>query len=385
MPERTAWCPVVHPAGEHRQDADLVPVDALEQTLLLVRHPDMLRITSAARREDIVQGLRTTGRVALNENELRVALKMAWRNNPRCLGRQWWKAMQLRDHTRLNTGAEVADAAAEHLRWVIRTGSRRGQLIPAVTLFAADQPGHEPGIEILNEQLIRFAGYRDGATVLGDPRNLALTTLLTRAGWRPPARPGRFDVLPLGIRTRRDGLTLHELPDDAVALVALEHPEHAWFADLQLRWHAVPAISNMRVDLCARSWPAIFSGHYVLFELVKDLGDPDRYGMLPAIGAALGLDIEEPSGAWRLRAKAVLAEAIWHSYGRDGIAIWSDTEAADNHVAFENSEAAEGRPVSGDGRWLTPTLATSEAATYRRTYTDLQLRPDFVYPDALST
>ena len=377
-------CPIAHDATTAAASGRSA-VDVQEQTLLLLRQPDMLRITSAGRRDAIVAGLRDTGRVDLTEKELRTAVKTAWRNNSRCLGRQWWPAMQLRDRTLLTTAAEVADAAAEHLRWVMRTGSRRGQLIPAVSLFAADQPGHEPGIEIPNEQLIRFAGYRDGATVIGDPRNLDLTAMLIKAGWRPPSRPGRFDVLPLGIRTQRDGLTLHELPDDAVVLVDLQHPEHPWFAELGLRWHAVPAISNMHVDLCGRRWPAVFSGVYVLFELAKNLGDPDRYNMLPVIAAALGLDIEEPSGLWRLRAKTVLAEAIWCSFRRDGIAIWSDIYAADSHVEFEDAEEDEGRPVSGDGRWLTPTVATSEAATYRREYTDLKLRPNIVYPISLPT
>ena len=37
---------------------------------------------------------------------------------------------------------------------------------------------------------------------------------------------------------------LYELPEAAVWEVPLAHPELRWFAELGLRWHAVPAISN---------------------------------------------------------------------------------------------------------------------------------------------
>jgi hypothetical protein len=38
---------------------------------------------------------------------------------------------------------------------------------------------------------------------------------------------------------------LFAVPPDAVLEVPLVHPDPAWFADLRLRWHAVPAVSNM--------------------------------------------------------------------------------------------------------------------------------------------
>ncbi|WP_306291384.1 nitric oxide synthase oxygenase [Kutzneria sp. CA-103260] len=43
------------------------------------------------------------------------------------------------------------------------------------------------------------------------------------------------------------GRRLGPAPDspDAVQPIHLTHPEHAWCADLTLRWYAVPAITNM--------------------------------------------------------------------------------------------------------------------------------------------
>ena len=38
-------------------------------------------------------------------------------------------------------------------------------------------------------------------------------------------------------------------PDDIVLEVPLEHPEHLAFSDLNLRWYALPAISNIGIDV----------------------------------------------------------------------------------------------------------------------------------------
>jgi nitric oxide synthase oxygenase domain/subunit len=39
------------------------------------------------------------------------------------------------------------------------------------------------------------------------------------------------------------------VPQDAALEVPLSHPDLDWFAELRLRWHAVPAISNMPLSI----------------------------------------------------------------------------------------------------------------------------------------
>ncbi|WP_442914201.1 nitric oxide synthase oxygenase [Kribbella sp. NBC_00359] len=118
-------------------------------------------------------------------------------------------------------------------------------------------PARLPAPRIWNEQLIRYAGYEqpDGG-VLGDPRYRAFTSELIRRGWRPPERTGALDGLPLVVETVEEGPRMFPLPGQAVHEVPLEHPELTWFADLGMRWHAVPVISNDRLEIGGVSYPA---------------------------------------------------------------------------------------------------------------------------------
>ena len=107
-------------------------------------------------------------------------------------------------------------------------------------------------------------------------------------GWR--GKGEAFDVLPLAIETPGEGVRLYELPERAVLEVPLAHPEYGWFAELGLRWHAVPAISNMRLTIGGVHYPlAPFNGWYMGTEIgARNLADADRYDMLPIVAAADG-------------------------------------------------------------------------------------------------
>ena len=100
--------------------------------------------------------------------------------------------------------------------------------------------------------------------------------------------------------------------------VPLTHPDLDWFAELGLRWHAVPAISNMRLEIGGVRYPAApFNGWYMGTEIgARNLADADRYDLLPVVAARMGLDTAqrpvavarpgaggaEPGGAALLRA-----------------------------------------------------------------------------------
>ncbi len=54
-----------------------------------------------------------------------------------------------------------------------------------------------------------------------------------------------------------------------------------WFEALGLRWYALPAVSNVGLDVGGIEFPAIpFSGWYMGTEIGRDLGDANRYNML---------------------------------------------------------------------------------------------------------
>ena len=92
-------------------------------------------------------------------------------------------------------------------------------------------------------------------------------------------------MLPLLIAADGAVPEVHELPRDAVLEVPLVHPEFAWFAELRLRWHAVPAISNMPLSIGGITYPAApFNGWYLGTEIgARNLADAQRYDLLPVV------------------------------------------------------------------------------------------------------
>ena len=53
------------------------------------------------------------------------------------------------------------------------------------------------------------------------------------------------------------------------------------FADLNLKWYALPAVSSMCLDIGGLEFPAIpFNGWYMGTEIGRNLGDHNRYNLL---------------------------------------------------------------------------------------------------------
>ncbi len=160
-------------------------------------------------------------------------------------------------------------------------GRQRGRIRPVISIFAPDAPGRR-GPRIWNEQLIRYAGYRraDGS-VLGDPRYLAFTERVRELGWRRPASRGASTCCRSSSRPSRTGRGCSPLAAEDVLEVPLSHPDLDWFAELGLRWHAVPAISNMRLRIGGITYPAApFNGWYMGTEIgARNLVDGDRYDL----------------------------------------------------------------------------------------------------------
>lgn len=206
--------------------------------------------------------------------------------------------------------------------------------------------------------------------MIGDPRYLDFTTELIERGWHPPAVPTPFDVLPLVVATEQDGPRFTEVPRDVVLEVPLRHPELAWFEQLGLRWHAVPAISNMRLRIGGIDHHAApFNGWYMGTEIgARNLGDTDRYHVLPEVARRLGLDTTTERSLWRDRAMVEVNRAVLHSFAADGVTITDHHTESERFLTHLAREQAAGRSCPADWSWVVPPMSSSQTGVFHRYY-----------------
>lgn len=310
-------------------------------------------------------------------DELEYGARVAWRNSTRCIGRLHWKSLVVRDMRHLSTAEDIFEALVEHIRF----GTNRGKIRSTITVFAPAIPG-QAGIRIWNPQLIRYAGYRqrDGS-VLGDPLHAELTEMAQCLGWKGGAGTP-FDILPLVIQLPNQPPKLFELPRDVVLEVPLSHPDYRWFAKLGLKWHALPVISNMRLEIGGISYTAApFNGWYMGTEIgARNLGDVNRYNLLPVIAEHMGLDIRSDRTLWKDRALVELNVAVLHSFAKHKVTIVDHHTASRQFMCHEELEKQAGRMVPAHWVWIVPPISGSASPIFHVPhYKNTILKPNFFY------
>src|SRR6478752_7102344 len=319
----------------------------------------------AGRLDEITRSLIQHGRYTMTVTEIEHACRVAWRQSPRCIGRLPWRTLVVADCRHIESAAEIFAACVEHLRFA----TNQGRIRPTMSVFAADEDTKYPP-RIWNSQLIRYAGWRrpDGS-VLGDPLQIEFTAVVEGLGWRPAARTP-FTVLPVAIQLGEGRPQLFELPDDAVLEVPIRHPELPWFDELQLRWHAVPMMSDMALDAGGLHYSAApFNGWYMGTEVgARNLADVDRYNQLPLIARGMGLSTKSSTNLWRDRAMVELNVAVLHSYRAAGVRMVDHRSASDQFMTHIDREEKAGRAVNGDWSWLVPPISGSTTRVFHRYY-----------------
>jgi len=311
--------------------------------------------------------------------ELTFGARVAWRNASRCIGRLYWRSLLVLDRRGALSADEIFWHLVAHLRLAgggERESARMRSIRPVISVFEQALPGR-PYARVWNDQLIRYAGYRTSGGVVGDPRYVDFTASMNRLGWT--GKGEEFDVLPLAIETPEEGVRLYDLPEDAVLEVPLAHPDYKWFAELGLRWHAVPAISNMRLSIGGISYPlAPFNGWYMGTEIgARNLGDPDRYDLLPLVAHLIGMDTGRETSLWRDRALVEVNRAVLWSFARAGVKISDHHTESRRFLQHIENERRAGREVPADWSWIVPPMSSSTTAVFHHYYHEADQRPNF--------
>ncbi|MEV5972168.1 nitric oxide synthase oxygenase [Streptomyces sp. NPDC051921] len=318
-----------------------------------------------------------TGTYTHSPAELAFGARVAWRNAARCIGRLYWRSLVVRDLRHVTAPDDIAEECFEHLR----LAGNGGRIRPVISVFAPDRPGR-PGPRIVNDQLVRYAGHRtEAGRWVGDPRSAPMTAGALELGWKRSEEP--FQVLPLMVRERPGTRPeWYELPDGVVKEVPLRHPEHSWFAELGLRWYAVPAISDMVLEIGGVRYPAApFNGWYMGTEIgARNLADAERYDLLPVVADRLGLDRSSERTLWRDRALVELNVAVLHSFQRAGVTMADHHTESERFLRHIAQESRHGRPTPADWSWIVPPVSGSATPVFHRYYdpVDPSLRPAFL-------
>jgi nitric-oxide synthase, bacterial len=350
---------------------------------LLVEASDFIRSSYAeldigqeaaeARIAEIAMSISRTGSYAHTTEELAFGAKLAWRNSSRCIGRLFWTSLEVFDRRGLNGEEEIADAVFRHMEFA----TNQGRIRPAITIFASDVENGE--IRIWNHQLIRYAGYEKDGIIVGDPASLAFTRQCQRLGWQGSGTA--YDILPLVIQVGERSPWWFEIPPSCILEVPLTHPDLVRFAELGLKWYAVPFISDMRLDIGGLHYTAApFNGWYMETEIgARNLADAGRYNMLPLVASLMNLDTSRNSSLWKDRALVELNAAVLHSFKSHGVSMVDHHTAAEQFLRFEKQERQCGREVSGTWSWLIPPVSPATTNIWHHEYRELDSATNYRY------
>uniref|UniRef100_A0A8C1ZGJ5 Nitric oxide synthase, inducible n=1 Tax=Cyprinus carpio TaxID=7962 RepID=A0A8C1ZGJ5_CYPCA len=332
-----------------------------------------------SRLEEVTKEIEATGSYQLTTKELEFGAKQAWRNAPRCIGRIQWANLQvLFDARKCRTAEDMFQMLCDHIQFATNGGNVRS----AITVFPQRTDGQHD-FRVWNSQLIRYAGYKmtDG-TIIGDPASVDFTEICIELGWTP--RYGQFDVLPLVLQANEEDPQFFEIPQHLILEVPMEHPQYKWFKDLNLRWYALPAVSNMLLEIGGLEFPACpFNGWYMGTEIgVRDFCDTKRYNVLERVGRQMGLETQKLSSLWKDQALVAINVAVMHSFQKNKVTITDHHTASESFMQHMEMEVRLRGGCPADWVWLVPPMSGSLTPVYHQEMLNYILSPFFYYqPD----
>ncbi|MEL7035862.1 MAG: nitric oxide synthase oxygenase [Cyanobacteria bacterium J06592_8] len=347
--------------------------EAIDYQNLLVREKYLSSQNIEQRLNQIYEEYERTDTYWQTTEELINGARLAWRNSVNCIGRIGWKSLTVRDLRHLTDPKDIFAAIVEH----IEAATNQGKIRPTISIFAPQKPGEE-GIRIWNPQFIRYAGYpQPDGTVIGDPAQIELTKVCQMMGWK--GEKTAFDILPIVIKCPKQSPQWFELPKKIVMEVPITHPEYPWFVDLGLKWHALPAVADWRLEIGGISYPASpFNGWYMSAEIgARNFSDSDRYNMLPIIAEKMGLNTNSKLSLWKDRALVELNAAVLYSFARHGVKIVDHHTASKQFIQHCKKEEKENRIVPADWGRIIPPISPATTEVFHQPMENVCWKPNF--------
>lgn len=330
------------------------------------------------RKDEVASEIELTGTYKHTYEELEYGCKLAWRNNLHCIGKLYWNMLKVFDKRHLVTEKDIFDAIVNHCAYA----TNKGQIISTVTIFS-QKTDDATEIRIWNPQIIRYAGYKqEDGTIIGDPEHVEITEEILKLGWvSNKNKHGMFDVLPIVIQIGNNKPQFFDLPKEVILDVPIVHPRNKNLSKLGLKWHALPAITNMYFNIGGIIYTAApFNGWYMNTEIVQNFGNHNRYNLLPQIATVLDIPmISEEKGLWQDIAYAELSLAIYHSYKKAGVKMVDHHTASKKFAHYVNTETRHGRIVPAKISWVLPPSASSLLDVYHMRLYPKLLKPTIGY------
>ncbi|XP_039593239.1 nitric oxide synthase, endothelial-like [Polypterus senegalus] len=322
--------------------------------------------------------IHNTGTYQLEETELIYGARMAWRNAPRCIGRIQWTRLQVFDARDCTSAQEMFEHICSHIKY----STNKGNIRSAITIFPQRRKGRGD-FRVWNSLLIRYAGYcmPDGS-VIGDPANVEITKICIQMGWEP--RYGRFDVLPMILQAAGEEPCLFEIPPDLILEVPIIHPRYAWFADLGLKWNALPAVASLLLEIGGLEFTASpFNGWYLSSEIgSRNLCDANRYNILGEVAKHMALDTKTNLSLWKDQATVEVNIAVLHSFQVAKVTVMDHHTASESFMKHMQNEFRERGGCPADWVWIVPPISGSVTPVFHQEMLNYIISPFFWYqPD----